>query len=75
MELNIQKVEELFKKISQKLLPQNKGKIIAIEAESGDYAVSDDEMAAYKELNKRHPNKKFIFKRLGFDYTYFIGAA
>ena len=51
-----------------------KGKIVAIDLETGDYFIGDSEMSAYKKAVLKHPNKKFIFKRIGFKHTHFVGA-
>ncbi len=70
----IKKANEIFEKINRKLAQKEKGKIVAIEAESGKYYVADSELEAYKEAIKQHPKKRFVFKRIGFSSTYFVGA-
>mgnify|MGYP001585553348 CR=1 FL=1 len=66
MELNIKKANELFKRISEELSPKFKGKIVAIDADSGSYFIGDSELDAYKKAIEKYPNKKFIFKRTSF---------
>ena len=63
-----------FKKINEELESKYKGKIVAIESESSDYFIGDNVIEAYNKAIKKHPNKKFIFKRVGFTSTYFVGA-
>ena len=74
MEKEIAKANKIFENISKKLLPKEKGKIVAIEPESGEYAVGSTELEAYKKLVQECPKKQFIFKRLGFASTHFVGA-
>ena len=47
------------------LEPQRHDQIVAIEVESGDYAVGPDLLAAADELQRRHPNSPFYFIRVG----------
>lgn len=74
MELKIREVDELFQRINKELLPKYKGKIIAIDTDSGSYFIGDSELEAYRNATKKYPNKKFVFKRIGFDSTHFVGA-
>ena len=74
MEFNIKEVNALFEKINKELAPRFRGKIVAIDTDSGNYFVGNSELDAYKEAIKKYPNKKFVFKRIGFDSTHFVGA-
>ena len=74
MEFEIKKANELFKKISKEMSPKFKGKIVAIDADSGSYFVGNSELDAYKKAIEKHPNKKFIFKRIGYNAAHFVGA-
>lgn len=74
MEFKIKKANDLFKKISEEMSPKFKGKIVAIDADSGSYFIGDSELDAYKKAIEKHPNKKFIFKRIGYNTTHFVGA-
>ena len=67
------KADQIYDQIEQKI-KSDKGKIIAIDEESGDYFIADDELQAYHKALKKHPNKTFVFKRIGFTHTYFVGA-
>ena len=69
--MNKQKAEIIFERINDN--SDLKGKIVAIEPESGDYFIGDSELDAYNKANKTHPNKKFYFKRIGFSATHFVG--
>ena len=74
MELDIKEADMLFEKISKELLPKFKGKIVAIDTDSGNYFIGDSELDAYKKAINSYPNRKFIFKRIGFNSTHFAGA-
>lgn len=74
MEFKIKKANELFKKISEDLSPKFKGKIVAIDANSGNYFIGNSELDAYKKAIEKYPNKKFIFKRIWYNATHFVGA-
>lgn len=70
----LEKIENLFEKIN-KFHPESKGKIVAIEAESGNYFIGDSGMEAYKKARRKYPKKQFIFRRIGFKSTFFVGAS
>ncbi len=70
----IKKANDIFQKLNQRLSQKEKGKIVAIEAESGEYYLGRSELEAYSEAKKQHPKKQFVFKRIGFASTYFVGA-
>lgn len=74
MKENINQADVLFEKINKELAPKYKGKIMALETESGSYFIGNSELDAYKRAIKKYPDKKFIFKRIGFDSTHFVGA-
>ncbi|MBI4145858.1 hypothetical protein HY489_00815 [Candidatus Woesearchaeota archaeon] len=67
------KAEEIYKQIEPELI-RDKGKFVAIDEASGEYFVGDNELDAYRKAQKKYPNKKFVFKRVGFKTTYFVGA-
>lgn len=66
-------VETIFNKINE-VEYNKKGKIVAIEPESGEYFIGDNIVDAYRKAVERYPGKRFIFKRVGFEHTYFTGA-
>lgn len=74
MENNIELANKIFADISKKLLPNEKGKIVAIDPQTGKYALGSTELEAYNKIAKEHPKKQFVFKRLGFASTHFTGA-
>ena len=74
MELDAKEANEIFEKIDKELSSKYKGKIVAIDSDSGDYFFGTSELEAYKKAIKKHPNKKFVFRRIGFKETHFVGA-
>ena len=74
MELKIKEANELFQKITKELSSKYKGKIVAIDTDSGSYFIGDSELDAYNKAIKKYPHKQFVFKRIGFDSAHFIGA-
>ncbi len=74
MELKIQEADRMFKKLDEKLSPKFRGKIIALDTETGDYFIGNSELEAYKSAVKKYPNKQFVYKRIGFHSTHFVGA-
>jgi len=61
-----EKAKDIYERIKPQLLPQYKGWMIAIEPESGDFAVGKTITEARIELQKRHPGKVFFFMRIGY---------
>ena len=74
MESKIQDVNILFEKINKELSAKFKGKIVAIDTDSGNYFIGSSEIDAYKKAVKSHPNKQFVYKRKGFASAHFVGA-
>ena len=59
--------EEIYETRLKALLePKYRGKIVAIEVESGEYFLGDREVEAFEKGRKKHPAKVFYFKRVGF---------
>ena len=74
MGLNVKKARVLFERINKELVPRYKGKIVAIDTDSGNYFIGDSELDAYRKAVQKCPDKQFVFKRIGFDSTHFVGA-
>ncbi len=74
MGLDVKEAKVLFERINKELVPRYKGKIVAIDTESGNYFIGDSELDAYKKAIQKCPDKQFVFKRIGFDSTHFVGA-
>jgi hypothetical protein len=48
------------------LEPQYKGKIVAIEVDSGDYFIGDSVIKALQKAREVYPDKLFHFMKIGF---------
>ncbi|MHB1376490.1 MAG: hypothetical protein ACYCXB_03595 [Candidatus Humimicrobiaceae bacterium] len=60
-----EKGRAVYKKL-QSELKKDKGKIIAIEIESGEYFVGDNELEAAQKARSKFPDKIFTFFRIGY---------
>ena len=70
----MEKASSILKTLNSDILTKFKGKIIAIDPDSGKYFIGDSELDAYKKAIKECPAKQFVYKRIGFDSTHFVGA-
>ena len=61
---------EIYQKHKQKLESENKGKIVAIEVESGDIFIADTVIEARMKARLKYPEKFFYFKRIGYQAVY-----
>jgi len=61
---------EIYQKNKQKLEPENKGKIVAIEVESGNVFIADTVIEAGTKARLKYPEKFFYFKRIGYQAVY-----
>ncbi|MFA0767263.1 MAG: hypothetical protein OXFUSZZB_000591 [Candidatus Fervidibacter sp.] len=62
----VEKAKAVYEQLKPQLLPQYKGWMIAIEPESGDYALGKTMTEARIALQQRHPGKVFFFLRVGY---------
>lgn len=70
------RAEEIYaKSLREHLEPALNGKFVAIDVLSGDYIVGDELLDAYDRGAAKYPGRTFIYKRIGYDVTHFIGAA
>lgn len=53
-------------KIRDLVYPQETGKVLAIDVDSGEYEMDDDDMAAWQNLTARCPDAVVWFKRVGY---------
>ncbi len=68
------RADEIFAQACRDLGDDMHGKMMAIDVAFGDTYIGETEIEAFEAASKRHPGKKFIFKRIGFDVPYFVGA-
>ncbi len=60
--------------LREELEKYHKGEIVAIEIDSGDFFLGINEIEAYEKAVKEHPDKTFVYKRIGYKATHFVGA-
>jgi hypothetical protein len=66
--------EEVYEReVLPRLGPDDQGKAVAIEVETGDYEVDKNEVLAAHRLRERHPTAGFWFRRVGSRYFYRFG--
>src|SRR5947207_6843167 len=53
---------------------ENIGKIIVIDADSGDYEIADEGLAAGRRLRERHPEADMLCLRIGYNAVYSLGG-
>jgi len=61
-----EKGRNIYKKLKAKLEKSSKGKIVAIEPDSGGYVIGSDELDAALKAQHEFPGKIFDFFRIGF---------
>jgi hypothetical protein len=67
--------EQLFdRQVRPSLGPQDDGRFVAIDVESGDYELDADDYAAVARLRSRKPAADIWLMRAGFPTTCRIGA-
>lgn len=72
----VQRGEALYTQRLRALLetPDNIGKIVSIDIESGEYAVGDDPAQTSRRLLARHPGAAIWTKRIGYNAVYALGG-
>jgi hypothetical protein len=53
---------------------EDKGKIVALDIETGAFAVGPDELAATDRLRAQRPNAEIWFRRVGYRHVHRFGA-
>jgi len=70
-----QRAEEIYRRcIRGKVMPQDKGKFLIVDIESGDYEVDEDDLAAEDRLLARRPEGVFYLLRVGYTTAYTLGG-
>ena len=59
--------------IRNKVESMHKGKFLAIDIKTGDYAIADEDLAATDSLLAKHPDATVYGLRIGFPAAYRIG--
>lgn len=67
---------ELFdRQVRPALRPEDEGKFVAIDVDTGDYEVNQDDFTAVSGLRSRHPTAEIWLMRAGYPTTYRMGSA
>ena len=68
--------EELYQRqIRGAVEPHNRGRFLALDIDSGDYAMGDDELAALDSARRNHPDGTFYLLRVGYPTAAHLGSA
>ena len=62
------------KKIKHLVEPQDTGKFIVIDVQSGDYEVDEEHIAASDRLRQRHPAAVTYAGKVGYQAAYSLGG-
>jgi hypothetical protein len=66
--------DALFRlQIEPLLKPEDEGKLVLIDVESGDYEIDSNELAAEQRLHARRPDAQVWMLRVGSRYSRHIG--
>lgn len=67
--------DEIYeRKIQPSLKASDKGKLVAIDIETEDYEIADDELAACDRLRERVPQAQIWLLRVGSPYLHRFGS-
>lgn len=69
-----QRGDAIYSKIKDKVKPGNNGKFLAIDIETGDYEVNEDEMKAVDALYDRIDDPQVTCYRIGYRTTHSLGG-
>ena len=65
--------KEIYQEQIQPLVePQEKGKFVIIDIESGDYEVHEEHVVAARRLRERRPDSACYAGRVGYSSTYYF---
>jgi len=71
----VRRGREIYEReLKTRLEAQERGRFAAIDPDSGDYAVGDDELGAVRLLRERRPNARPYLVRIGARATYRLGG-
>lgn len=64
------KGKQIYESLRKALEKENRGKIIVIETDSGDYFIGDTLAEADTKARQKYPNKVFFAAKIGFPTVY-----
>jgi len=71
----IKRADKIYKtQLREKLEKGYEGEIVDIEIASGDFFLGRNEIEAYEKAVKKYPDKTFVYKRIGYKATHFVGT-
>lgn len=62
----VNKGKKIYKRLKSELEAKYKGKVIAIDVESGNYVIGEDELDAALNARRLFPDNVFYFIRIGY---------
>lgn len=62
----VEKGRKIYETIKDKLEPEHKGELVAIEVETGDYFLGRRVIEAIEKAKRKYPDKVFYVARVGF---------
>lgn len=73
----IQRGKELYERqIRPKVeMPENIGKLVAINVETGEYEIDDDLLVISRRLQAKQPDAAIWAERIGYDAVYAVGGS
>ena len=74
MEEFAQRGDEIYAKIRSQVDPGNFGRIVAIDIETGEFALGDDTKFACEQLFARIPSAQIFCIRIGYRSVHQFGA-
>ena len=67
--------DEIYERdIRQQVEENHHGEVVAIDVDSGDYAVAENVVTAWERLISRRPDGGFWFVRVGYPAVYHLGG-
>lgn len=70
-----QKAQKLYKKLRSKIeIPENIGRLIVMDVESGDYEIDDLGLEGSRRLQSRHPGAMLYALRIGYETVESFGG-
>lgn len=60
-----EKGKKIYRKLQPKLEETYPGRVVAIEVESGDYVIGEDEQEAAQKAREKFPGRIFYFFKIG----------
>ncbi len=62
----VEKGQRIYEKIKDKLEPEHKGEIVAIEVDTGDYFLGQSVIEAIEKGREKYPDSVFHVIRIGY---------